>query len=547
MSDREVEVEVGRVGGPRRGSTLRAIATLLAVPIVVVAIAASAVLGGDAEARKTPGPSTAASRLASATASRLASATAAQTSGPADLAIAVPRADVPLDFSHRPLPGIEPGLTGSAHAELAKGKAYTLLARCAGAQLRWFEGPFAQPTATGGLPCDGELRSADLGGVPTGVRSVGVDIAFDLAADVHVVIVATGPADPGEIVAVPLSPDGSRPAALGEPTDAIVVEGIREGDAVAGLTVRRVAIEGAVSTLAVVPASAFPADATPILDGATAVSRTGFLAVPFETGDRAKEVAVFDLAAPRDEAAVVAGSARGFGWGPDGQLAFGRGGGVGIYDPITRRVDAVPIAPDLDLGGRFTWTTDGRIAATRPNGDAVELGEIRSDGEFLPGDWPTFDPLGIERARAADGRTLGDACDSGPGGGGCYLIVSAAAGRHAHVWNAGRDLAGIPAAIWAEDGRSVWMLDAGTRRARLIHSPTPTTGSVVAVIPRPEGPYQSPRIVGASIGDRAIAIDQGNGRTIICNTTTGIHVGVKGSFAGWADTRGSIYPGPDAR
>lgn len=544
MSSPEVEIETGPVGGPRRPSSVRSTVMVLAVPLVVVGIAAVAVLGGR------PDPATGPRTNASPSAPKAATTPAPTPRSVPDLAIPVPRGQVPLDFTHRPLAGVEPGLTGTARAELARGHAYTLLVRCAGAgEIRWPETQGAT-TASGALPCDGAVHSADLATISVDARSAAIDFSFDLAADTHIVVVETPRLASGpDVVAVPLAPDGSRPAVLGASTDAITVEAILEDDVYTGLAVRRLSLDGTVVTLAFVPASAFPSDARPTLyNGSATVSRNGFLAVPFETEDGSEEVAVFDLTDPLSEAAVVGDRATGFGWGPDGQLAVGRAGGIGVYDPITRRVDAVTIAPDLDLGDRFTWTTDARFAATRTNGDSSDLGEIRGDGTFLPGERPLFDPLGVERPRSADGRTLGEACDDGPTGGGCFVIVSDANGRVLGPWTGSLDIHAAPTGYWGSDGQSVWLFARdGKGRARLVHSGTPTTGRIVARFALRNLADESTQIVGASADDAAVAIGIESREVVVVDTRSGATHRIAGSFAGWADTRGSVYPLPPAR
>jgi hypothetical protein len=551
MAGPKPEVEVARVAA-RGARGPRPSRVLVLVPGLLVAIVAFAVIGRPpAVPRVGPPPSGSASAPGRVRTSNAPSIVPTPRVV-ADLSIDVPDGPIPLDFTRRALPGTDAGLTGTVRAELVPGHTYTLLVRCHGrARVAW-PTPEDTPGAplAGALPCDGDVHEVRLPLDASVAAPFGIDFSFDLAADTRIVVVESPGSTPSPgVVAVPLAPDGSRPAALGAATDALAVDEMRQHGSVTALVVRSLSLAGFRSVLSVIPASAFPRNARPALfNGSSAISRNGYLAVPFETDDEKEEVAVFDLTDPLAPAAVVGDRATGFGWGPDGQLAVGRAGGIGVYDPVTRRVDAVPIATDLDLGGRFTWTTDARFAATRTTGGSIEVGEIRGDGAFLPGAWPLFDPLGIERTRAADGRTLGEACETGANGGGCFPTVSGPGTRQAEPWTGGLDTYTAADALWTSDGRSVWLFaTAGEGRARLIRSPGPTIGHVVARFPLRNQPYESPQVVGASADDAAIAIGIDTRLVIVVDTRTGATRRVGGSFAGWADTRGSVYPSQASR
>ncbi|HEY3522578.1 MAG TPA: hypothetical protein VGK63_02650 [Candidatus Limnocylindrales bacterium] len=561
MTGPEVHVEVGRIDGPHRRSGIRSAAVLLAVPASILGIAAFAVLGGSASPPTSPSPS-AASQLARATAMpsttrSVPTATAPPASHePVDLSIVIPPGDVILDNTHRALPNATPGLVASSRTTLVPGTTYTLLARCAGpGNVRWpavEDAPFA--SLVGAVPCDGAVHQALLPVDASVAGRGGISFSYDVAADVHVVVVRAA-ADTvwPEALAFPLGADGSRPALLGESTDALTVDEIHGIDVVSGLVVRRMALGGDVTVLSVIPASAFPRDARPALfEGSATISRTGYLAVPFEReGDAndAQFAAVFDLTDPLAPAIEVGDRGTGFSWGPDGSLAAFAGHAIEVYSPRAGTRTNVDPLPGVQFGDRLVWTTTGGLLVDRAVEGRVEHGGIlHVDGSFEFGR-PTaaFAPLGIERVRAADRRTLSGACESGAAGGGCFLVVADANGGHRHIWSGGLESPGTLEALWAADGRSAWLLaPTGEGGGSLVDSPTPTTGQVVARIRFRNQAFEFPRLVGASGDDDAVAIGIDTREVVVVDTRSGAAYRVPGSFAGWADTRDSVYPNTDA-
>lgn len=208
------------------------------------------------------------------------------------------------------------------------------------------------------------------------------------------------------------------PATAGGPGD-VVIEATRlDGATIAGglTTVEKARI----------PASIWPAGFGPSDMGGATFSPIGWLALPVQGGTADQPVydlVIFDLREGGAPPWIVENASEAY-FGPDGRLAVRTDGGVRIADPATQTLTSIAAPAGTDLS--WTWAADGSgvlaiVAEPQGWGIVDATGSLeRSSG--LPA---LYQRTGTERPAAADGRVVGQGCDSGgaPGSGGCVLSV----------------------------------------------------------------------------------------------------------------------------
>lgn len=256
---------------------------------------------------------------------------------------------------------------------------------------------------------------------------------------------------------------------------------------------------------------------------------------------------------------LVDGGARGFGWAPDGRLAVVDLGTASLVDPLDGRVLATsPIPTAIALAGTFQsrrfvaiWAADGSgLLAMQSQEDGPSPGILHFDGpgsgvvfEHTGVAVPIFTPTGMERFRAVDGGRLGIGCDSSGEGAVATCAVSVAfdgVEEFTFLYR-GDDIIDM---VWAADGRDVWLLRGtpGDEPAtlsvdRLRGAGRTTVATLADIVTGAAGP----RITGISPNDSRIAIDTGDGITLLLEPGGGEFYGLGGRFAGWADQGDAAY------
>ncbi len=363
--------------------------------------------------------------------------------------------------------------------------------------------------------------------------------------------IATHPSAP---VTVP-SPDPRPAILLGGPHDAIVVRTLI--DPTSDVQAIEVQLWPNKGDATVVATFSGILGANPSPDAASRVSADGFLAVPLvdrKDPERASGVAVYDLLQPaRDPDLLADLGSSGIAWGPDDRLA--------LFDPLTitilepesgeRTSLSIPAGVVVAASGNQgeIWALDGGgFLAWRQDGAMGLPGVLRLDGTFVSDPSPAISaPLGIERIYDPDGRQLLVGCDSvgDEGGVGCSIMAEAPGGPTEVWYRASAGDGSIADYRWDSVGQAIWLLlDQRTVDGRtldlVLRTGGPDTFVDRATLPDIEIRAETdPQLVGIADDDRRVAIALDRGLVALVDPRTGDWVAAAGSFAGWADQRGS--------
>ena len=357
----------------------------------------------------------------------------------------------------------------------------------------------------------------------------------------------------------PASP-GPRPVPqMGGPNDAIVVRSTVDPlSPVHGIEVQLWPAAGDVSVLATF-SGVIGGNPTP--DAPARVSQDAMLAVPlvdWEGSGRHIGVAIYDLSEPTLDPRIVTDlGSSGIAWGPDDRLALFDPLAITILEPDTgeRASLSIPAGVSVTASGNQdeVWALDGGgFLAWRQDGVVGGPGILRLDGTFVADPSPAISaPLGIERIYDPDGRQLIVGCDSvgDAGSVGCSLIA-AAPGGPTEVWYRARAGDGTIADYrWDAIGKAVWLLldqrSVDGRTLDLILR----TGRPDAFVDRATlsdieiRAETDPQLVGIADDERRVAIALDRGVVALVDTATGDWIAAAGSFAGWADQRGTMRRG----
>ncbi len=302
--------------------------------------------------------------------------------------------------------------------------------------------------------------------------------------------------------------------------------------------------------LTTIPGSVLPDDGW--IDGSEwppAVSRTGYLAMPFTRGpnedDRYPAIAIVDVRATRDT--WILDRYTDPTWGPTEQLVARTWpvseAHVAWVPPGEGRTERVP--GGLEFAG---WSSDedARFVGTRDDAS----GFVDFNGRFTATtDLPAvYQRTGLERPAGTGARTIGVGCDSsgGEATGGCVLVETITPGELGPVWHDYATAGGLTDFAWAVDGRGVWLLlegpataDQRTTELAFAESPAKHVQRSSVVLPVSAHPTiigiaeesapgrASVVVIGNGNHNPVSAFVLGDGRVIAQDGTAW--------FAGWAD------------
>lgn len=367
--------------------------------------------------------------------------------------------------------------------------------------------------------------------------------------------------DDHPVITVTHEPTPGRP--LGGASDAIIVRILDDpASAVRRIEVQRWPSAGDMSVIATF-SGILGADPSPL--GAPQVSVDGLLAVPLvgsarnEPGEAAG-LAIYDLHdVARDPRLIPEVPDEGIAWGPDGRLAILDGSDVAILDVDegwSRRAH-VAIPRDVRLrspdGRGPIWTAAGDgLLGLRWDGTAFVPGMLGLDGAWRRTEAPVvFAPTGRERIMDTRGWVLSDGCaataEPPRSGDGCGLDAVLPGTFELEVWHPGETLS----AVWAANGAEAWVLvdasgDSGLLTTEIRKGPALDV-SIVQVIGDVEGRWEQPTIDGLTRDDERMVLSYGSRdaprhMTVLVDTVTGDWLAADGTFAGWADQRGTRFP-----
>lgn len=366
-------------------------------------------------------------------------------------------------------------------------------------------------------------------------------------------------AEPTQVV--PASPGPRSVAPIGGPTDAIVVRSIIDPTS----SVHRIEVQlwPATGDMSVLATFSGILGGNPTPDAPARLSQDGLLAVPlvdWEGSGRHIGVAIYDLSqTTRDPVIVEDLGSSGIAWGPDGRLALFDSEKITIVEPYAAVPASLPIPPGVvvTIPDRQdeTWAGDGRgFLAWKQVGLLGQPGVLRLDGTFAPDASPAiFAPLGTEQVYDRDGRQLIVGCKTlGADGRGsdCSLLAEVPGGATELVYRESSGEAGIADHRWAANGRGVWLLIEGRAADDRTLDLFVKTGWPETFVDRANlsdievRADTDPRLAGiAAVGGRlAIALDAG--LVALVDTADGRWVAAAGTFAGWANQMGAVYPSP---
>lgn len=369
--------------------------------------------------------------------------------------------------------------------------------------------------------------------------------------------VGVGPADLlAPATPVTMSSPDPRPAIqLGGPHDAIVVRTLVDPTSdVHGIEVQ---LWPSDRDMTVIATFSGIIGANPSPDVAPRLSADGLLAIPlvdWKDPNRASGVAVYDLSKPTlDPRIVTDPGSSGIAWGPDDRLALFDPLAITIVEPDygERTSLSIPAGVSVTASGSQDeiWALDGGgFLAWRQDGAMGLPGVLRLDGTFVADPSPAISaPLGIERIYDPDGRQLLVGCDSvgDEGGVGCSLLAEAPGGPTEVWYRASAGDGTIADYQWDAVGQSIWLLldqrSVDGRTLDLILR----TGRPDAFVDRATlsgieiRAETDPQLVGIAGDERRVAIAIDRGLVALFDTATGDWFAAAGSFAGWADQRGT--------
>jgi hypothetical protein len=362
---------------------------------------------------------------------------------------------------------------------------------------------------------------------------------------------------------------------FGRPDDTILISEVASGTP-GQLAVTIVHEDMTTATGPVLSEADFPDGTTVSHDHPPRVSATGYLLVLLDDANQDPAgAALYDLHDPTAGPRFYTDpSIKAFGWSPTGLLAADFTTAIVISDPAgppaTPRVVPMPsstalVTMDANLGDvlgpppgtrrGLVWTADGLGLVAEEAAGLPIRGVLALDGKFTPGANPaTFASTGMERLTDLTGETVGTTCDPVTNGASaCHLVSFRADGSVGKNWDPYSS--GTPADwIWSADGNALWIFGieepAGAKNMTIrIQLGGPTTYKDVATAPGPA--IATDEAIDASFAgltpdDSRIAIDLGTGKTLVVNRLTGKTATFDGTFAGWGDATGFIYPNPEA-
>lgn len=366
-------------------------------------------------------------------------------------------------------------------------------------------------------------------------------------------------AEPTQVV--PTSPGPGSSAPIGGPADAIVVRSIIDPAS----SVHRIEVQlwPATGDMFVLVTFSGILGGNPTPDAPARVSQDGLLAVPlvdWEGSGRHIAVAIYDLLQPtRDPHIVVDLGSNGIAWGPDGRLALFDPQTITIVEPYAAVPGSLPIPPGVVVATPDRqdeiWAGDGRgFLAWKQVGLSGQPGVRRLDGTFAPDASPTiFAPLGIEQVYDRDGRQLLVGCktlgDDGRGND-CSLLAEVPGGATEVVYRESSGEARIADHRWEANGRGIWLLidqRAADDRTLDLVVRAGGPGSFVDVATLSDIEVRvgtDPRLAGIAADGGRLAIALDAGLVGLVDTASGRSVAAAGTFAGWANQTGAVYPSP---
>lgn len=357
---------------------------------------------------------------------------------------------------------------------------------------------------------------------------------------------------PAENEATLSSPAPRGAPTLGGPRDAVLVRSVVEGGRpMLEVTVAISAVENRSNNLLTIP------DGETLIDREARVGPTGYLAIPRDsTGDERPAIYVYDLASRTGEPIRVDGGRSGISWAPDGRLALLDDRILTVIDPATGAIISWrPLGRDTELAGTDRGApilaADGSgLLANVTGGATSQLGILRLDDSFVVGLPSVFTPTGLERTYDAEGRALGEGCDaSGEEAQVNTCAVSAGVFEvNQQFLYRGNDILDFG---WTSSRDAIWLLlgdgaNEPTQRIRLLRGTLDAYAEVATATITKSGLYQ-PAIWGVTADDERVALDGGvdqgdSPMTILVDVATGDWYATSGTFAGWADQTGAVYP-----